>query len=517
MRARWGAIVLGIAVAGIATPAAAQNQPTLVTITAADLTTPDDASHHSQRCAIANVPVGESPTDMLARDYYAPRWDALQRDIANFLVTCHVFVSPSELAAYVKTKYVIVVFPSTSAKKSPEFLHVLVGGNGEPYRLRIPHRDPQKIKVVFLSGRDSVALRVLFQPTTVVDPTQQQLTKFLGQLPLSAILPVPFQADVTSPDQSLRLLAHTPRASRTSPPPPNLFAGAEDVVFRGGAGTISLSDDATFEAGEMTAKDFEALTKKLAEIQTSHRSIANTYDACVQQVDARIGQRLETRIKGDSGKDQPVMWTAFTKAADSLITTEAASVLARDGTAQQHCDGAADTFGQASAVIADYRRLVSTPAAVEISSTASIDNSSLRQWEFTTVAGVLVGRISKWSFDKAKVDSGKYVNDVTNRGFTAVALAWHPAAFDATRSTLTGGERWSVLMGAAITPAAGLVLGLSAKPLAGLRGLGVSGGLAAIVTPTFPKGAGANQDAGDPLRTRYQTFSFFAINYAFGN
>jgi hypothetical protein len=517
--------------------ASAQTAPVLIRVKAAKA----DDQQQTLTCYVTvprsdvpsgqdQAPDGPSPTDILASAYYKPDWKALTENIKADLLACKVFGSPQAYDAYTKSSYLMVAFPSTTAKKDPEFLHVILHQGLEAYALRLPYEENQSLRLVFLSARDGVELRSLFLPTKVDSKIQTQLASFLGKLPITTFLPVPISQTTTMHEK--RISESTlggafrsrfpPKEDQT--PADNLFAGVADVQFSGSPSTIQEQDDATFSAGQVTESGVTDLKKAIEKVAASHAWLSRADEVCGQFLDSELKSALNAVVdevpKALLGKDQPLnkphvtTWSELEKGVNDAVGTVAASATAGRS---PKCAQAPDSYQRGMAVIQDYRTALAAPDDVTVSSSISIDNSGLTKFEFTAVAGVLAYKIHKLSQPKVKLDSGVYADDAPSRGFTMVAVAWHPVPYDSARSTMSRPERVSILFGAAVTPAAGLAVGLSVKPFSGLRGLAFTGGLTYLVISTVPKNLDVGAVVGKTsLRTGQQFYYFGGISFAFG-
>ncbi|HVT14990.1 MAG TPA: hypothetical protein VHQ90_02265 [Thermoanaerobaculia bacterium] len=142
------------------------------------------------------------------------------------------------------------------------------------------------------------------------------------------------------------------------------------------------------------------------------------------------------------------------------------------------------------------------------------------------------GKLTRWSFSlgvsgmfasafgaRAKVTSSNNMNmfvpDPPSPALTFVTADFHPKLYDETTFSPTRAERWRVMIGAAITPNAGIVLGGGYELI---RGLSFEGGGALLLGNVLPPGAKFSDPAtGKALHTRIGFFGklFVGLGYSF--
>jgi hypothetical protein len=128
-----------------------------------------------------------------------------------------------------------------------------------------------------------------------------------------------------------------------------------------------------------------------------------------------------------------------------------------------------------------------TPADVKISTTYA--NTPTVHLKFTAVAGAVIG--SLYGPQKMKVDAGKYASDPLSHSLTMATVAWHVKPYDSSLSEMSQAERWAVLVGGVLTPAAGVGLGLS---FGIIRDFAINAGVMGVWVPSAPSGLGLGSD-----------------------
>jgi len=134
---------------------------------------------------------------------------------------------------------------------------------------------------------------------------------------------------------------------------------------------------------------------------------------------------------------------------------------------------------------------------------------------FTGVAGAVIG--SPHGPQRMTVDAGKYASDPLSHSLTMATVAWHPKPYDSSLSEMSQAERWAVLFGAVLTPAAGIGLGVS---FGVLRDFAIDGGVIGVWVPSAPSGSGLGSDVTvgsnqNQLGNRFNTALFIGAAYVF--
>jgi len=96
-------------------------------------------------------------------------------------------------------------------------------------------------------------------------------------------------------------------------------------------------------------------------------------------------------------------------------------------------------------------------------------------------------------------------------------VAWHPKPYDSSLSEMSQEERWGVLIGGVLTPAAGVGLGVS---FGLIRGFAINGGVIGVWVPSAPPGSNVGSavttDSNTKqLENRFNTALFIGGNYVF--
>jgi hypothetical protein len=154
-----------------------------------------------------------------------------------------------------------------------------------------------------------------------------------------------------------------------------------------------------------------------------------------------------------------------------------------------------------------------TPADVRISTTYA--NTPKVRIEFAAVAGAVIGRF--YGPQRMKVDAGQYASDPSSHSVTMATVAWHPKPYDSSLSEMSQEERWAVLFGGVLTPAAGVGLGAS---FGLIRGFAINGGVIGVWVPSAPPGSSIGSvvttDSNQKqLENRFNTALFIGGNYVF--
>jgi hypothetical protein len=116
-----------------------------------------------------------------------------------------------------------------------------------------------------------------------------------------------------------------------------------------------------------------------------------------------------------------------------------------------------------------------------------------------------------------KVDGGQYASDPSSHSVTMATVAWHPRPYDSSLSEMSQEERWAVLIGGVLTPAAGVGLGVS---FGLIRGFAINAGVIGVWVPSAPPGssissavtADSNQQQ---LENRFNMAVFVGGSYVF--
>jgi hypothetical protein len=129
--------------------------------------------------------------------------------------------------------------------------------------------------------------------------------------------------------------------------------------------------------------------------------------------------------------------------------------------------------------------------------------------DFAAVAGGVVGPYR--GHLKMKVDAGRYASDPARHAMTMAAIAIHVKPYDATLPDISMPERWSLLVGGILTPAAGAGAGLS---FAFMRGFAINAGEMVIWVPTGSSPGAIAPDGSNQLPHRYAYGTFVGASYS---
>jgi hypothetical protein len=142
-------------------------------------------------------------------------------------------------------------------------------------------------------------------------------------------------------------------------------------------------------------------------------------------------------------------------------------------------------------------------------------NTPKVRFEFNFVAGAVVGEMH--GAQPMKVDAGRYASDPLARALTMATLAWHPRPFDSSLSKMGQAERWSILVGGVLTPAAGVGVGLSCGII---RGFAVNTGVVGLWARSAPPGSAIGSEVvtdsdQHQLQNRFTAALFVGGSYVF--
>ena len=149
-------------------------------------------------------------------------------------------------------------------------------------------------------------------------------------------------------------------------------------------------------------------------------------------------------------------------------------------------------------------------ADVKISTTYT--NRPKISLEFTAVAGAVIGPV--YGPQKMKVDAGKYASDPMSHSLTMVTVAWHPRSYDSSLSDMSQAERWAILIGGVLTPAAGVGLGVS---FGIMRGFAIDSGVIGVWVPSASSGLNPGSDVTADANQRQLVNRFNAAMFIGGN
>jgi len=175
-----------------------------------------------------------------------------------------------------------------------------------------------------------------------------------------------------------------------------------------------------------------------------------------------------------------------------------ASIASRNGSAAAVSAYAARSiplpFGQASIIEAGIVTVKDpvSGTSTEVPIAITYTNTPKVHLEFTAVAGAIVGPF--FGAQKMKVDAGRYASDPLSHSLTMATVAWHLKPYDSSLSEMSAAERWAVLVGGVLTPAAGVGVGVS---FGIIRRFSISAGMVGIWVPSAVPGSGV----GSPVAT----------------
>jgi hypothetical protein len=146
---------------------------------------------------------------------------------------------------------------------------------------------------------------------------------------------------------------------------------------------------------------------------------------------------------------------------------------------------------------------------------ASYANTPRVHVEFTAVAGGVVGPF--YGPQKMKVDAGKYASDPLSHSLAMVTMAWHIKPYDSSLADMSHADRWALLIGAVLSPATGIGVGVS---FGIMRGFALDAGVIGVWASTAPTGSGIGSDAttnanDEQLANRFNAAIFIGGNYVF--
>ncbi|MGH9409036.1 MAG: hypothetical protein ACRD1V_06245, partial [Vicinamibacterales bacterium] len=150
--------------------------------------------------------------------------------------------------------------------------------------------------------------------------------------------------------------------------------------------------------------------------------------------------------------------------------------------------------------------------AINVPLAATYTNAPKMHLEFAAAA-VMVG--SYRGHPRLKVDAGKYASDPATHAATLAAIAIHLWPFDVSSAEMTKAERWALIAGAVLTPAAGAAAGLS---IGIARGFALTAGELIVWVPSGAGGAlpGTPAPAGtSQLPHKYAYAPFVGGSYRF--
>ena len=226
-------------------------------------------------------------------------------------------------------------------------------------------------------------------------------------------------------------------------------------------------------------------------------------DPSQQQIPAFV-RTIATRVIRQSaatGGQNPRIWAY---AADEVELPFRRAVIAESGNILVGCDP-----DGSSAVLAPCPR---GKDSVDVDLSASYADTPKTRIEFGAVAGAVVGPYR--GHTRMKVDSGRYAADPATHSMTMAAIAIHVKPYDGALADISSPERWSLLVGGVLTPAAGIGAGIS---FAFMRGFAITAGEVALWVPTGAS-AGALAPAGSSqLPHRYSYGTFVAAGYSFSS
>lgn len=199
-------------------------------------------------------------------------------------------------------------------------------------------------------------------------------------------------------------------------------------------------------------------------------------------------------------KHNPRVWAY---AADEVdLPFQRASVL-ESGSLTVNCDPA----GSSAALAACPRGKNALDVAI-VTTYAAVPKTRI---DFTAVAGAVVGPYR--GHLRMKVDAGRYASDPAAHGITMAAVAMHVRPYDSTLPAISMPERWSVLVGGVLTPAAGIGAGVSVGVI---RGFAINAGEMLIWVPTGSSPGAIAPDGSNQLRHRYAYGTFVGASYRVG-
>ncbi len=155
-----------------------------------------------------------------------------------------------------------------------------------------------------------------------------------------------------------------------------------------------------------------------------------------------------------------------------------------------------------------------THTAVDVAIKAAYNNTPKTRLEFTALAAGVIGPYH--GHQRMKLDNGRYASDPAPHAMTMAAMAIHPVAYNGSLPGPSQAERWSILLGGVLTPAAGVGAGVSFTIV---RGFAVNAGEFVIWVPSAVDGGapGAAAPTGaNQLPHRYSYGTFIGANYVFG-
>ena len=229
-------------------------------------------------------------------------------------------------------------------------------------------------------------------------------------------------------------------------------------------------------------------------------------DPVQAQIPAFVKEIAGVVIKqyGAVAKHNPRMWAY---AADEVELPFSRASIVESGTVTLGCD--------AGSTEASYPRLAPCPRgknSIDVEIAATYANTPKTRIDFAAVAGGVLGPYR--GHLKMKVDGGRYASDPAMHGVTMAAIAIHLKRYDATLPRIGAAERWSLLAGAVLTPAAGVGSGVS---FTCLRGFAINAGEVILWVPTGSSPGALAPAGSNQLPHRYSFGTFVGASYRLGS
>jgi hypothetical protein len=129
-------------------------------------------------------------------------------------------------------------------------------------------------------------------------------------------------------------------------------------------------------------------------------------------------------------------------------------------------------------------------AVADVKTSTTYANRPKIRLEFTAVAGAVVGPFH--GPERMKIDAGRYASDPLSRSLAMITATWHPRPYDSSLSEMSQAERWAVLIGGVLAPAAGVGLGMA---FGISRDFAIDGGVIGVWVPSAPAGLNVGSSA----------------------
>ena len=372
----------------------------------------------------------------------------------------------------------------------PQILHFLVHDGQADYRLTLPGVQPfgaRVFQVVLYSPSNASIVSTAIE-TSVPSALATNFGAFVQQISPASFWIAPQYARALGPGR-------TPGVGKTL-----MQAQMGKLPIRFADASVVLSEFVQLSPSDaLTESDVANVDSALAKTQRLESGFGGARQSCTRTIGEGMHQALQGELRVGS------TWQALADRIDSVLVHKVS------------CETPPTlSAAEIDSVRARYQAAVAAPAPLQVTGSATIANAPLVHFRFMAFVGALVGQMYGGDQVTPNTTSKLYDANRVSRGMTMAAVAYSPVAFDSTSTAMSWAERFSVIAGPLLTPAAGVAGGIS---IGLIRGFALSGGMAWLVLGRGPDG----QQAGDPLPATGRVLTsglsrswFLGGNYVFG-